>query len=566
MSRQTIRRGAAGPARRHADLGLGRLRARRPRCPDPHRLGALHRRRLLRLGRHDGGRLAARPRRLGRARCSRRRDLARAAPEGTSMIRLGRISYVNMAPVFYGLEADIEEVVGVPTELNRMLLDGELDIAPIPSIEYARNHDRLRILPRLCVSSEGAIDSIQLVTRLPFGQVRSVAVTPESATSVVLVRILLPKAEILPLGMDADATLLIGDAALRSAFEDPDAALRPRAPLARADGAAHGLRGLGRARAARGRAQRPRARTGRLRTARALASPSASRSSRARRTATRRGSWPATSRSSATASVLANARVSSPSSRWPGMPASSRTSPSSASCARRSPRDQRSDDGRVHSLAHVRARDLSRRRSTGSGSRTRRRSCCFARATSSRSAASRTRSATALNDPTKVTFIVDRNLNYTNVCVTDCDFCAFYRRPGDQRESYLLPKPVIYKKIEETLAIGGTGAPHAGRPSPGPRDRLLRGSLPLDQGALQDPSARALPARDPAHRETFQAHRSPRRSRACGTQGSTPFPAAGPRSSSTGSAPSSPRRRRSRTSGSTSCARRTGSACRRRRR
>jgi len=62
-----------------------------------------------------------------------------------------------------------------------------------------------------------------------------------------------------------------------------------------------------------------------------------------------------------------------------------------------------------------------------------------------------------LTDPSRVTFIVDRNLNYTNVCVTDCDFCAFYRRPGDQREGYLLPKPVIYKKIEETLALGGTG-------------------------------------------------------------------------------------------------------------
>ena len=60
-------------------------------------------------------------------------------------------------------------------------------------------------------------------------------------------------------------------------------------------------------------------------------------------------------------------------------------------------------------------------------------------------------------DPTRVTFIVDRNLNYTNICVTDCDFCAFYRSPGDTREGYLLPKPVIYKKIEETLAIGGTG-------------------------------------------------------------------------------------------------------------
>jgi chorismate dehydratase len=137
------------------------------------------------------------------------------------MIKLGRISYVNMAPVFHSLEVEVEEVVGVPTELNRMLLDGELDVAPISSIEYARHADSLRLLPRLCVSSEGAVDSIQLVTRMPLGRVRSVAVTPESATSVVLTRILLPGAEIRSFEERADAKLLIGDAALRSAFEDP---------------------------------------------------------------------------------------------------------------------------------------------------------------------------------------------------------------------------------------------------------------------------------------------------------------------------------------------------------
>ena len=59
-------------------------------------------------------------------------------------------------------------------------------------------------------------------------------------------------------------------------------------------------------------------------------------------------------------------------------------------------------------------------------------------------------------DKRRVTFIVDRNVNYTNVCYTDCDFCAFYRRPGDTREGYLLPKAIIFKKIEETLALGGT--------------------------------------------------------------------------------------------------------------
>jgi chorismate dehydratase len=137
------------------------------------------------------------------------------------VIRLGRIAYVNMAPVFFRLDAHVDEVHGVPTELNARLLAGELDLAPISSIEYARNADRVRLLPRLCVSSEGAVDSIQLVSRVPLEQVRTVAVTPESATSVVLTRVLLPEAEHVPLGEDADAKLLIGDAALKSAFEDP---------------------------------------------------------------------------------------------------------------------------------------------------------------------------------------------------------------------------------------------------------------------------------------------------------------------------------------------------------
>jgi chorismate dehydratase len=140
-------------------------------------------------------------------------------------IRLGRIGYVNMAPVFYRLDADAEEIVGVPTELNRKLISGALDVAPISSIAYARDADRLRLLPRLCVSSEGAVESIQLVSKTPLAEIRTIAVTPESATSVVLARVLLPAAEHVPLEAfasgDAEAQLLIGDAALRSAFEDP---------------------------------------------------------------------------------------------------------------------------------------------------------------------------------------------------------------------------------------------------------------------------------------------------------------------------------------------------------
>ena len=62
------------------------------------------------------------------------------------------------------------------------------------------------------------------------------------------------------------------------------------------------------------------------------------------------------------------------------------------------------------------------------------------------------------SNPDEITFIVDRNINYSNVCVTDCNFCAFYRKPGDLREGYTLPKPIIFAKIEETIAVGGTGA------------------------------------------------------------------------------------------------------------
>jgi chorismate dehydratase len=126
-----------------------------------------------------------------------------------------------MAPVFHRLDADVDEVTGVPTELSRALLAGDVDVAPIPSIEWARNAEGLRLLPRLCVSSEGAVDSIQLVSPVPLARIERVAVTPESATSVVLTRILLPDAELVALEEEADGKLLIGDAALRSAFEDP---------------------------------------------------------------------------------------------------------------------------------------------------------------------------------------------------------------------------------------------------------------------------------------------------------------------------------------------------------
>lgn len=55
-----------------------------------------------------------------------------------------------------------------------------------------------------------------------------------------------------------------------------------------------------------------------------------------------------------------------------------------------------------------------------------------------------------------VSYIIDRNINYTNICNVECSFCAFYRSPLES-DSYLHGFEVLDKKIEETLALGGTG-------------------------------------------------------------------------------------------------------------
>jgi len=73
------------------------------------------------------------------------------------------------------------------------------------------------------------------------------------------------------------------------------------------------------------------------------------------------------------------------------------------------------------------------------------------------------------NDPAVATYIVDRNINYTNVCVYRCQFCAFYRPSADHPEAYVLSFDEIGRKIQETLDLGGTGVllqggVHAGLP------------------------------------------------------------------------------------------------------
>lgn len=55
-----------------------------------------------------------------------------------------------------------------------------------------------------------------------------------------------------------------------------------------------------------------------------------------------------------------------------------------------------------------------------------------------------------------VTYVIDRNINYSNVCTAICNFCAFYRSPGEEG-GYVLDYDEIFRKVEETIALGGSG-------------------------------------------------------------------------------------------------------------
>ena len=141
-------------------------------------------------------------------------------------LRVGRVDFINTFPLAWSLEHRLEprmikETLAVPTRLNELLAAGELDVANVSSIAYAHNAADWVLLPSVCIASEGEVDSVNLVTDVPLPAITSIAVTSKSAASVALVQVLFPDVELRAEGVQADATLLIGDEALRSAIEDP---------------------------------------------------------------------------------------------------------------------------------------------------------------------------------------------------------------------------------------------------------------------------------------------------------------------------------------------------------
>ena len=98
-----------------------------------------------------------------------------------------------------------------------------------------------------------------------------------------------------------------------------------------------------------------------------------------------------------------------------------------------------------------------------------------------------------------VTYIIDRNVNYTNVCVARCNFCAFYR-PVGSADGYVLGFDEIFTQDRRDHQRRRRSAAAAGRAQPGPADRLVRRSLSRGEGPIPGlQAARAVAARGAAH-------------------------------------------------------------------
>ena len=150
------------------------------------------------------------------------------------MPKLGRLVYLNSAPLYYGIDQSPEilkqwEIIpGVPATLNRMLAAGEIDVSAISAVEYARHQDEYYMIPDICLNSDGMVKSVLLISKFPIETLngKKVALSTSSATGQALVRTLLKQdyyvdVEYLEMAPDlelmmrtADACLLIGDDAL----------------------------------------------------------------------------------------------------------------------------------------------------------------------------------------------------------------------------------------------------------------------------------------------------------------------------------------------------------------
>ncbi|MCF8112650.1 MAG: menaquinone biosynthesis protein [Desulfotignum sp.] len=148
-------------------------------------------------------------------------------------LRMGRISYINASPVYYGLDHGLAPpwltlVTDVPAALNRLITRGRIDLGPISAAHYAMNCRDLLLLPDLSISCHGPVMSVLCASDLPLDELtgKTVMFSEESATAAAFLKMIFARQKVYPdfktgsvgdintIPAGVDAVLVIGDAAL----------------------------------------------------------------------------------------------------------------------------------------------------------------------------------------------------------------------------------------------------------------------------------------------------------------------------------------------------------------
>ena len=364
-------------------------------------------------------------------------------------LRIAGVGYLNAAPLTFGLDADesLELFLGPPSEVTRRLAEGEADVALLP-VASAATLGALELLD-LGIVARSAVRSVVVVSQVPVDDIETLSVDASSRTSVVLARLLLPKhthvvscppGEAIAAATGKTGSLVIGDPAIDLAERFPH-----HLDLAEAWRARTGLPFVFAAWAAR-RGTFTTQVIERLH--RAAREGMAARDAIADAYASRRRSGAPQSRGESDAARFrsylrdaisyeidtdarrgldlffeqaATATLLPPMVRPGALPSVDALLDRAIEGGRLSHADayRLHEDADLFSLGM--AADAVRRRKASQE---------------------------------LVTYIVDRNVNYTNVCTTSCRFCAFYR-PVGHPEGYVLSREVLGQKLQEVVDAGG---------------------------------------------------------------------------------------------------------------
>ncbi|MCD4721292.1 MAG: menaquinone biosynthesis protein [Desulfobacula sp.] len=147
---------------------------------------------------------------------------------------MGKISYINASPVFYGLDhgllpAWLKMVPDVPSVLNRKIKTGQIKVSPISAAFYAMNHRELLLLPDLSISCNGRVLSVILASNYAIDDLegKKVMFSQDSASAASFLKMIFNQRKIFPvyevgpvtdcqlISKSADAVLVIGDTALK---------------------------------------------------------------------------------------------------------------------------------------------------------------------------------------------------------------------------------------------------------------------------------------------------------------------------------------------------------------